>query len=200
MRPLLSAHDQALVPTIAPVAPIEATAAAVLHRTPHPDAARSPTDRPSAGPPGARTEGASGVEGSPLDETARAQGLGLCEATAQEWRRSACNLREHAARPGLAQHVRDALLREAACSDRQASLWEAGAQDYRLMADHPPLTYAQQQAVCAYAARHGRDAWKARLLHEWEHATAGPRLLVLRDSHGPAWLARVLLPDGVFDA
>lgn len=135
-----------------------------------------------------------------MDEAARARGVGLCETTAGEWRRSACNLRDHAARPGLAWHVRDALLREAACSDRQASLWEAGAQDYRLMADHPPLTYAQQRAVCAYAARHGRAAWKERLRQEWEHATTGPPLLGLRDSHGPTWLAAVLLPDGVFDA
>ena len=140
------------------------------------------------------------MEEATVDEAARARGVGLCEATAGEWRRSACNLRDHAARPGLAGHVRDTLLREAACSDRQASLWEAGAQDYRLMADHPSLTYAQQRAVCAYAVRHGRAAWKERLLHEWEHATAGPLLLGLRDSHGPAWLARVLLPDGVFDA
>lgn len=139
------------------------------------------------------------MESSPMSEAARAQGLGLCEATAREWRRSARNLRGHAAWPGLAQHVRDALLREAACSDCQASLWEAGAQDYRLMADHPPLTDAQQRAVCAYAASHGRAVWKERLRHEWEHATAGPLLLGLRDSHGPAWLVRVLLPDGVFD-
>lgn len=148
------------------------------------------------------------MEDATVDEAVRARGIGLCEATAGEWRRSARKLRDlgrklafaHAARPGLAPRVRERLLREAECSDRQASAWEAGAQDYRLMADHPPLTHAQQKALCAHAARHGLAAWKRRLLEEWEHATAGPPLLGLRDSHGPAWLARVLLPNGVFDA
>lgn len=53
-----------------------------------------------------------------MDEAARARGIGLCEATTREWRRSACDLRDHAARPGLARHVRDALLRESSSCER----------------------------------------------------------------------------------
>lgn len=134
-----------------------------------------------------------------MDEAARSREVAWYEASARGWRLEAQALREHAAAPGLAPHARRALLHQAGCADSQAGTWEAGAQDLRLEAHHPPVTLAQQRAVHSYAARHGREAWKDRLRGEWGRGTAGP-LLGLRDTHGPAWLAAVLLPDHAFDA
>lgn len=66
-----------------------------------------------------------------LNEDERTRNIRICLTSAAAWRQSARNLRDHAAQPRLAPHVSAALLREAEASDRQASWWEAGAEDCR---------------------------------------------------------------------
>ncbi|AUX79315.1 hypothetical protein [Sinorhizobium fredii] len=60
----------------------------------------------------------------------------------------------------------------------------------------PPLTAEQEQALQAYAAKHGRR-WKSVLNHVWmggpPHDDTGT-LRGLRNSHGPTWLQSYRLP------
>ncbi|WP_457578172.1 hypothetical protein [Ensifer adhaerens] len=60
----------------------------------------------------------------------------------------------------------------------------------------PPLTKEEEQALQAYAIRHGRR-WKSVLNHVWmggpPHDDAGT-LRRLRNSHGPSWLLSYRLP------
>jgi hypothetical protein len=60
-----------------------------------------------------------------------------------------------------------------------------------------PLTTEQEDALVAYAQAHGRT-WKQQLQRDWMAAGSrwdGPYHLLhrLRNTHGPAWLARVSL-------
>jgi hypothetical protein len=54
------------------------------------------------------------------------------------------------------------------------------------------LTPDQCTAVSQFAQTHGRS-WKRALRQQWERASASPILHGLRNSHGPAWLARYRL-------
>lgn len=141
-----------------------------------------------------------GIAVAATDGAERSREIARYEDAARGWRLEAQALREHADKPGLSPPARRALLYQAGCADGQASVWEAGAQDLRLEAHHPPVSHAQQRALHAHAARHGRGAWKQRLSDDWERGAAGPVLMGLRDTHGPAWLEAVLLPDHAFDA
>jgi hypothetical protein len=59
-----------------------------------------------------------------------------------------------------------------------------------------PLDPDTLAALRTYAAHRGRT-WKAALLRAWEASNAGvPELQRLRNTHGPAWLARFRLPAG----
>jgi len=53
-----------------------------------------------------------------------------CLSSAEQWRRQAKQIREHAGRSYLQSRQRDALLAEADACDRQADWWLAGADDY----------------------------------------------------------------------
>ena len=53
-----------------------------------------------------------------------------CLSSAEQWRRQAGHLREHAQRGYLRPEQREALLAEAEACDRQADWWVAGAEDY----------------------------------------------------------------------
>jgi len=53
-----------------------------------------------------------------------------CLASAEQWRRQAEQIREHAGRSYLQPRQRDTLLAEADACDRQADWWVAGADDY----------------------------------------------------------------------
>ena len=58
-----------------------------------------------------------------------------CLASAEQWRRQAEQVREHAGRSYLQPWQRDALLTEADACDRQADWWVASADDYVPAAD-----------------------------------------------------------------
>lgn len=58
---------------------------------------------------------------------------------------------------------------------------------------YPPITLAQRAALAAYAAIHGRR-WKFALNQDWMNARSTGELHVLRNSHGPSWLAAYKLP------
>lgn len=53
-----------------------------------------------------------------------------CLSSAEQWRRQAFHVREHAGRAYLRPEQREALLLEAEACDRQADWWVAGADDY----------------------------------------------------------------------
>jgi hypothetical protein len=53
----------------------------------------------------------------------------LCRARADDWRRHAAVLREHATWPGLGSHTRHALQREAEAAEHMAAWWIQGAAD-----------------------------------------------------------------------
>ena len=53
-----------------------------------------------------------------------------CLSSAEQWRRQAGHLRDHAQRGYLRPEQREALLAEAEACDRQADWWVAGADDY----------------------------------------------------------------------
>ncbi|MGN7755556.1 hypothetical protein [Sinorhizobium sp. 22678] len=60
----------------------------------------------------------------------------------------------------------------------------------------PPLTAEEEQALQAYAAKHGRR-WKWVLNHVWMGGAPyddGATLRRLRNSHGPSWLHTYRLP------
>lgn len=60
----------------------------------------------------------------------------------------------------------------------------------------PPLTAEEEQALQAYAAKHGRR-WKSVLNHVWMGGAPyddGGTLRRLRNSHGPTWLHSYRLP------
>ncbi|QWW77517.1 MULTISPECIES: SANT/Myb-like DNA-binding domain-containing protein [Hyphomicrobiales] len=60
----------------------------------------------------------------------------------------------------------------------------------------PPLTEEEEQALQAYAAKHGRR-WKSVLNHVWMGGAPyddGGALRRLRNSHGPSWLHAYRLP------
>lgn len=56
-----------------------------------------------------------------------------------------------------------------------------------------PLTPEQLAALRGFAAEHGRT-WKAKLGLGWARAAYPGPLQALRNSHGPAWLARFAFP------
>ena len=53
-----------------------------------------------------------------------------CLSSAEQWRRQAEQVREHAGRSYLQPRQREALLAEADACDRQADWWVDGADDY----------------------------------------------------------------------
>lgn len=55
-----------------------------------------------------------------------------------------------------------------------------------------PLTDEQLFAISSYAKEHGND-WKNDLLVDWMRASAAPILHGLRNSHGPTWLANLVI-------
>ncbi|MGD9481091.1 hypothetical protein [Shinella sp. G-2] len=60
----------------------------------------------------------------------------------------------------------------------------------------PPLTEGEEEALQAYAAKHGRR-WKSVLNHVWMGGAPyddGGTLRRLRNSHGPSWLHSYRLP------
>jgi len=59
---------------------------------------------------------------------ARARSVAICLARADDWRRQAGHLRDHAAQPHVAPDVSAVLLREAAAAEQMAALWLAGAE------------------------------------------------------------------------
>lgn len=64
-----------------------------------------------------------------LSEQERAHSARSCQESADAWRQNARYVRQHADRPHLIPKVRDALLREAEASDRQADWWLAEAEN-----------------------------------------------------------------------
>ncbi|MDT8278725.1 hypothetical protein RQ734_21955 [Roseomonas mucosa] len=65
-----------------------------------------------------------------------------CLSSAEQWRRQAFHVREHAGRAYLRPEQREALLLEAEACDRQADWWLAGADDYA-----PGITGAGLEAL-----------------------------------------------------
>jgi len=63
----------------------------------------------------------------PEDDRARA--VRSCLDSADDRRRNARHIREHAARPNLDPQTRAEMLRAASACDQQANWWEAGAED-----------------------------------------------------------------------
>jgi len=59
---------------------------------------------------------------------ARARSVAICLTRADDWRRQAGHLRDHAAQPHVAPDVSAVLLREAAAAKQMAALWLAGAE------------------------------------------------------------------------
>lgn len=59
--------------------------------------------------------------------------------------------------------------------------------------DYPPLMREQLFALREYAKEHG-PGWKDRLSKDWLNPTGHPLLFLLRNSHGPVWLAKFELP------
>lgn len=77
---------------------------------------------------------------------------------------------------------------------------DAGARALRgaaLLAELPhaeTLSAEQRIALARYAVLRGPD-WKAALRGEWMAARSEPALHRLRNTHGPAWLADLALPE-----
>lgn len=55
-----------------------------------------------------------------------------------------------------------------------------------------PLTAEQKDALRAFAQQNGR-LWKEKLSDKWYSASADPILHGLRNTHGPSWLAKLVL-------
>lgn len=59
---------------------------------------------------------------------------------------------------------------------------------------HRPLTDRETEALTEFAREHG-PRWKYALETLWMRAAAQPTLHCLRNSHGPAWLEALDLPQ-----
>lgn len=60
--------------------------------------------------------------------------------------------------------------------------------------DGATLTAPQRLALARYAAL-GGDGWRDALRADWMDAGAEPNLHRLRNTHGPAWLSDLAMPD-----
>jgi hypothetical protein len=66
---------------------------------------------------------------APASVSVHSEAARSCRASAEAWRRQAGHLREHATAAYLTADKAGVLLREADAADRQADLWDLGAQE-----------------------------------------------------------------------